>query len=975
MQIIFAPILNFSRTTAMKILRLVSIAFGMVLVSSVSVSSIATTVRGIVTDGDNLPLPGAAVQLIMMPDTVSKGFMLAGDSGDFQFEKVSPGDYWIMASMVSMADAYKKIKLQQADTLIDVGRLQLKDDAITLQEAVVTAVKAAVVAKQDTLEFNAGSFSTSSNATVSDLLKKLPGVEVGSDGSITSNGKTITKILVDGKEFFGDDPQMATKNLPSNMVDKVQVVDRKSDLARLTGVDDGEEETVINLTVKKDMNNGWFGNVSAGYGTDSRYQGSFVVNNFNNGNQITILGGLNNINDNGFTDRGRGRFRDFGGNNGINTSQRLGLNFNVGNEEKFRIGGNVLYSHSDRISESRTATQYLFPDSVSLQNAYSNMRDKGHNINSDFRIQWNIDEYNTIDFRPNFSMNIRDSRRDGYSELIAGDADNTMVNTNTTDNSNRGTSLSASGNLIYNHKFRNRTGRSFSLQAGYTFSNTRQRANSWSNMLFYLLDDSDETLFRFDDNHTWSNLLNTRLTWTEPLGNPSRGNYINIAYSLKYQWNNADKLTYNLPLPESIESFVFPAYSYMPQDAVLDNDLSNSFRNEFFSQELQVGYKKVSKKLNIDAGMLFSPSSSSSENLIDASRNIPARWVWNVSPYARIRWKIADRTALRAHYRARTSQPSMSQLQPVADVTDPLNVIVGNPDLKPTFTQNIGLHFNDYKVSSQQSIFAMINASFALNSVTSRTIANPETGGRTTTYTNVNGNLNLMAMGFYNRSFTNRHWRMNARLMARYASTPGYINGDYNRLGQLTLSPTAGVTYSCDVFQMTLNPAYTFSSVRNTLPNQANRVTHAYGFNADATLTLPFGLNLNTDLAFSKNSGYTQGFNYDQWLWNAEISYSFLRDKSLTFAVRAYDILGQKKNVSRTISASTIVDNEYNDLTRYVMFSLTWNFNTLNKRSKGVMPEDDGLPMPPPDEKRDGGHSPLGDGPKGRGPGGFGGLR
>ena len=210
-------------------------------------------------------------------------------------------------------------------------------------------------------------------------------MEIGTDGSITSNGKTIKKILVDGKEFFGDDPQLATKNLPSNMVDRVQVVDRKSDLARLTGVDDGEEETVINLTVKKDMNNGWFGNVGGGYGTDDRYQGSFVVNNFNNGNQITLLGGANNINNMGFSDMGRGRFRDFGGNGGINRSQRIGLNFNVGKEEIFRVGGNVFYSHSDRTSTRKTATQFLFPDSVSYQNSGSRSRDKGHNIRSDFR--------------------------------------------------------------------------------------------------------------------------------------------------------------------------------------------------------------------------------------------------------------------------------------------------------------------------------------------------------------------------------------------------------------------------------------------------------------------------------------------------------------------------------------------------------------------------------------------------------------
>lgn len=849
-------------------------------------------------------------------------------------------------------------------------------DVTLLDEMVVTAIKAAVVAKQDTIEFNAGSYRTAPNATVSELLKRLPGVEVGSDGSITSNGKTVSKILVDGKEFFGDDPQMATKNLPSNMVDKVQVVDRKSDLARITGVDDGEEETVINLTVKKDMNNGWFGNVSAGYGTDNRYEGSFVVNNFFKGNQVTILGGLNNINENGFSDRGRGRFRDFGGNNGISVAQRLGVNFNVGKGEDFRIGGNVMYSHSRRDARSTTATQFLFPDSVSYQDARSATIDRGHNINSDFRLQWKIDSDNTLEFRPNFSMNFRDASLDSYSLLTAGDATRSKVNSNAGKQENRGVSLQTSGNLIFNHNFASRPGRSFSIQGQYSFSDTRQKSNSWSNIVYYLLHDNDEEYYRFIDSRSWSNSVDGRITWTEPLGDVAKGNFLTASYRIQYQWSNADKFTYNLPSPSDPENFIIPSPSEVPADGVPVTDLSNSFRNKFFSQELQIGYKKVNKALNLDAGLLFAPASSLSDNLINPDASVDRRWVWNVSPYANIRWKIGERTSLRARYRARTSLPSMSQLQPVADVSDPLNITEGNPNLKPTFTQNINLSFNDYKSSSQQALFAVINASYAMNSVVARTVTDKETGGRYTTYSNVNGNFNIFGMGMITRPFTNRSWRFNANLHARFSSVPGYINGDFNRIGSLTLSPRAGITFSSDIFQMTLNPSYSFNNVSNSLPMQPGRSTHAYGFDSNIGLYLPFGLDLTTDLSFSKTSGYSHGFNSSQWLWNAQLSYSFLADKSLTASVRAYDILNMKKNISRSVSASTIIDSEYNDLTRYVMFSLTWNFSTLKKKASAMMPEEFGMPGPPPGE---GGHrpgersegGPQGPSPHG-GPGGFG---
>lgn len=931
--------------------------------------SIAGDIKGTVVDIDNAPLPGASVTLRSLPDSVTTALQATNLDGDFQINNIKNGRYFLTVSMTGMDDVIKFINLSDSINNVSLGRITLSENAIVLKETVVTGVRAAVVAKQDTVEFNADSYHTATNSTVDQLLKKLPGVEVGSDGSITSNGKSITKILVNGKEFFADDPQMATKNLPSNMVDKVQVIDRKSDLARLTGIDDGEEETVINLTVKKDMNNGWFGNVAGGYGFDNRYNGSFVINNFNNGNQVTILGGLNNVNESGFTDRGRGRFRDFGGSGGITTAQRLGLNFNVGKEEIIRIGGNVLYSHSDRKVTQKSATQYLFPDSVSYQDAGSLNNDRGHNLNVDLRLQWNIDENNTLDFRPRFSMNFRDSEKTDSSILRAGDALMSLVNENLNFQNNKGKSYETSGNLIFNHKFSSKPGRAFSVNVQYSFSKTLQKSLTWSNILYFLLQDMDEELYRYLDNKSFSNSVEGRVTWTEPLGNVQKGNFMTFSYRTRYQWNNSDQFTYNLPLPEFNDPDLNVGNS-VPPGAIFDPDLSNSFRNKFFTQELQVGYKKVSKTVNLEAGLLFSPSSSSSTDLINDARNIPTRWVWNVSPFANARVKFSNSSSLRANYRARTSQPSMSQLQPVPDVSDPLNIKIGNPELKPTFTQNIGVNFNNFNAERQQSVMLMVNASFALNSIVARTVTDSETGGRVTTYSNVNGNTNLFFMGMYTGPFANKKWRFNARLNSRYASTPGYINGDFNRSDNITLSPAAGITFSSDIFQISWNPNYSYNTIKNSLPAQNNRTTHSYGFNADASLYLPFGLDITTDLNFASNSGYTTGYNLKQWLWNAQLSYSFLSDKSLTFSVKAYDILHQKKNISRSVSANAIVDTEYNDLTRYVLFSLTWSFNTLKKKNKGPAGEDMQFMGPPPGDGRNRGNRQRSMGPP---PGGRGG--
>ena len=937
------------------------------LAATLSLSSLASVISGRVVDDRNEPLPATAVQLVSLPDTVRAGYMLAGDDGGFRFDSVNPGRYVLLISMTGMDGVSREISVPDSTSDVALGDIPLTENAVTLNEAVVTAVRAAVVAKQDTLEFNAGSFHTGPNSSVEDLLKKLPGVEVGSDGSITSGGKTVKKILVDGKEFFADDPKVASKNLPSDIVEKVQVVDRKSDAARLTGIDDGDDETVINLTVKKGMNNGWFGDVKAGYGTDGRYEGSFNVSRFVNGNQISIIGGANNINEMGFSDMGRGRFRDFGGNNGINSTRQLGINFNVGNEEKFRVGGNVFYTNTDRRAERRSHTQYLFPDSVSTLSEWSDTRDRGHSVRADFRLQWNIDERNTLEFRPRFSLDFRRSELADTSVLRNGEPDFAKVNANESRRFNRGRSLEASGDLIFNHRFASRKGRSFSVRFEYSFSDTKQRGTTWSDIEYFLRKDDSESLYRYLDGHQWSNYVQGRLTYTEPLGDPEKGHFLNLSYKAGYRWNNADQLTYTLPLPTDPTGFMPPEYSSVPADGTLDESLSNSFRNSFFNQELQIGYKYSKKGANIDAGILVAPSSMRSEDLINPARNVATRWTWNVAPYARLRYKFSDRSSISANYRARTSQPSVSQLQPVADVSDPLNIKVGNPSLRPTFTQSIGAHFNSFDLASQRSLFAVVNASMALNSIVSRTVSDPLTGARTTTYANADGNWNLFGMVMLNQPLRNRSWRFNVRFNGMYSNTPGYIDGDFNRSGSLRLSPSAGLTFSSTVFQMTFNPTYTFGLATNSLPRQLDRKTHSYGFDTDVEVSLPFGLSLSTDLSFSKSTGYSAGFNTSEWLWNAELSYSTLADKSLTFSVRAFDLLGQNRNISRSVSSSIITDSQYNDLTRYVMFGVSWKFNTLKSKPKRRAPggPDDLPPGPPP-----GGRGP---GSQGGGPGGPGG--
>ncbi|MCF0214190.1 MAG: TonB-dependent receptor, partial [Muribaculaceae bacterium] len=306
----------------------------------------ASDIKGRITDKSGEPMMQATVRLLR-PDSTFVSGTTSDVDGNYKFQGIRAGKYILETSYVGYEPSTQNITVA-SDKTLKVDPIEMAESSVMLKEVSVVGVKTPVKVMVDTVEFNADSYKTRPNAVVEDLLKRLPGVEVDADGKITANGKEITKILVDGKEFFSDDPKVASKNLPVELVDKLQVIDRKSDLARLTGVDDGEDETVINLSVKKGMKNGWFGTAEAGYGLNNRYSASFNVSRFNNDNQYTLLGNFNNINELGFTDGNGNRFRRFGGDNGITSSQAIGFNFNVGNGEIFRVGGNIMYSHSDK---------------------------------------------------------------------------------------------------------------------------------------------------------------------------------------------------------------------------------------------------------------------------------------------------------------------------------------------------------------------------------------------------------------------------------------------------------------------------------------------------------------------------------------------------------------------------------------------------------------------------------------------------
>lgn len=893
------------------------------------IPALAYNITGSVVDSQNEPLPDATIRLLSSRDSSFVKGVIADIDGKFSFTGVKNGSYIVESQYIGYSNSYNDVKVEGKN--VALGTIELFESSHMLAEATVTGVKTPIKVMQDTVEFNADSYKTQPNAVVEDLLKRLPGVEVDSDGKITANGKEVTKILIDGKEFFSDDPKVASKNLPVNMVDKLQVVDRKSDLARLTGVDDGEDETVINLTVKPGMQNGWFGTVEAGYGTDDRYKATFNVNRFWSGNQLTFIGNANNTNELGFTDGNGSRFRRFGGDQGINNSQSFGVNFNVGKEEIIRVGGDVMYSHTDRTSYQRRLRQYLLQENSYDENTVSDNNDKGHNVRADFRVEWKPDEYNTLDFRPNFSYNQNDSRSDVFSVATGK---NQTLNRSESD----GTSYEAGGRLIYNHNFKSHPGRSFSVHGNYRMTNVREHEDSYVYNVFKQMNDSVDVYDQWTDNHTWSNSVNGRLSWTEPIGDSKNGNFITVAYSIRANWNNADKLVYDRPVSPTGTfwdytlggtDYSVPVYEVDYNGAVLNDTLSNRFRNTTVQHDMRVGYKKVNSAYTLDAGLSVVPIRSHSINLINDAKSIPTRVTWNFSPFVRLKYKFSKTSSLNFDYFGRSSQPSMSQLQPVTDYSDPLNVVKGNPELVPTFNHNIRLRQQYFDPERQMSIMTMGFGSLSQNSIISRTEYDLTTGGRTTTYENVNGVWELHLMNMFSMPLRNKAWTFNNHLFLNASRRVGYNNAERNISMTTGFAESFSFAFRPDNLELELRPNYFFQTVHNSIASLDNQTTHRFGGTFNATYYTPWNIILATDLNFSATRGYAAGYDSDSWMWNASISYQFLPGKNATIMLKAYDLLQQKKDINRTITATYIDDTEYNALTRYFMLSFTYKFNTF----------------------------------------------
>ena len=943
------------------------------------------------------PVPFATASLAAKGSSSASKYILTDDHGQATITKVAKGTYVLKAEIMGYKTHTQEINV---DKNINLGDIKMAEDAVALDAAKVSAVGNPIVIKKDTIEYNASSFKTSDNDMLEQLLKKLPGVEVEADGSISANGQTIKKITIDGKTFFLDDPQLASKNIPAKIIDKVKVVEKKSDQAMFTGIDDGEEETIIDLTMRPGMMKGWFGNIMAGGGhdvpgqgsdmNDWRYQGAAMVGRFTDKSQISMILNANNTNNRGFNDMagsmmrnmrggggGMGRGRGgWGNSNGITTSWMGGLNgaFTL-LDNMMDLSGNYLYNGSiNDVMEESSKTTYLDEGARLINNQIGNgsTMTMGHRIG--MRLEHKFSENTSILFEPQF--NIGGGNYNEYSDFETfTERANNQVETNKgyTNNFGENDNWQANGFLLFRQRL-GKPGRTISANIRYSFSNNIM--NGINQSLTSEYDEQDELWSdaivnqRFNQRST-SASLNGRLVYTEPLGHDL---FLEANYSYRWNRNFSEKLTYN----SGSDVMKDGKLEYDPRDEYQDDKYSNRILNRSISQTAGVNLSYQKEKFRAQLGVSANPTDTYNET---TGHSPYQSNVVNWSPQAMMNYDFTDNSNVRFFYFGRSSQPSTSQLLPVPDNSDPINISLGNPNLNPYFNHNLRGMFGYTNKKTFTSVHARFGASLVENPITN---ARWNDGG--TQYSiPVNGpnsgSADLRVM--VNSPFGNSGFSIFSMTYGRYNESTSYqgtgkldsdkyynaaeatfdynaFNADHGDLEasdafvtnlnqNVSLTQRLRVTYRNDIVELRLGGRARVNKSWNTMKDSNVAATWNNQIDASMNWTIPGGINLIADVDYNWYEGYTS-VQENEVVLNAEIT-KLLFKKQFTLALKAYDILGQSKNLSVTDSMNTHTETRNNTLGRYVILSLTYRFGNFNgngqRRGPGG-PGGPGGPMGPP---------------------------
>ncbi|HEX5155559.1 MAG TPA: outer membrane beta-barrel protein [Parafilimonas sp.] len=923
--------------------------FVIVLFFSASISfAQKTVIRGRIYDSIiQKGLAYTTVSLVHAGDSTLVSFARADSSGFFDLNAVEKGKYLLSASYVGYVPVWKTIEVNGA-SIQNIGDVYMQDVKFA-SDVTVNVKRPPVVINNDTLEFNTENFKTQPNAVVEDMLKKMPGVTVDKDGTVKINGQTIKRVLVNGREFFTGDVKMATQNLPADAVDKVQVFDRQSDQSQFTGADDGNSEKTINLKLKKDKDNALFGKLMAGAGSDERYDAQANMNRFKGKEQLSLLGMSNNTNRQGFelmdvlnfTGELQRGMRNGGGieirtetnnNNdnrglpvtglgqqqqGIANTTAGGINYNnIWNKDKTDWSSNYMGSDIHLNTDQESNTQNILPG-----NSYNSFK-KSNSIydNTQHRLNVILDQKidSSLSFRITPSAVWQSTDKKSAEQYSSETTDAIKLNQGFTNTTSEADAFNFNMDMLLRKRFAKK-GRTVSLNMSMLYNHSESTGTLLSDNIFYNNDGStsDTSLNQTNTRDAITRNFVSTLIYTEPVGKRS---LLEVKSFFNTNTGNSNKQTYDY----NDISNKYDAYNPL---------LSNDYKNNYTYAGGGISFRTNQKKLNITAGSQLQFATLKGKDIAN-DQNIKQRFT-DVLPTAIVQYNISRMKNLRLEYNTFTTQPSIVQLQPVADVSDPLNIVIGNPSLKRQYQHNIQINLLAANPAARKNLFGLLNFTTTANAIV-RVDSVKQNGTRVSSYTNANGVYAVFGNLEYGFPLKKLKSRVDVGSSARYGRNVSFVNTERNDIATISIGPNVEYHFGIDnKIDLDVAARLWLNNTKYSLQSYSDNNYLRQDYSIGLTNYLPWNISIRNDFNYIIYTGRADGFNSNIPLWNASIAKGILKNRRGEFKFSVQDILNKNTGITRSSNQGYITDEKYNVLRRYFLLGFTYSLNKSGLNTGG----------------------------------------
>ena len=901
------------------------------------------------------PMIQATIQLFQASDSTFAGGTVSNEKGNFYLEAPRAGTYKLRISSVGYQTLERELTLRRNEQL-DLGDLLMETESTMLKETVITGRAAQVIVRKDTIMYNPEAFRTPEGSAIEELIKRIPGAEVDEDGNITINGKEVKKILLDGKEFMLGDVETALKNIPVSIIQNLKFYDQQSDQSRITGIEDGEKETVLDFSIKKGMNRGYMTNLDLAAGTKHRYASRVMGSSFTDKTRIVLLGNFNNKEENaGWWNR-----------RGLNARKMLGTNLNYDDNNKLKVDFSLRWNHRDGDNQTETAVQNFYSEtSRTFSNSNTSNFTRSNNWRGNLRLEWKPDTLTNILLRANGTYGTDDATTTSISATFDEDPYNYAVdplaeisslnpallehtiNHNQTANLTYGLNKNAWA-MLQLYRRLNPKGRNIVVRFEGSLGDTQNENVSNNEVHLFRVKNQaglDSTYYTARYNTTPGDNKGyvASATYSEPLW---KGAHLQFNYELRYSQNKSNRQTYDFSKDQSLPDIfhgIDPEYRdwdpwlYTVRDSLdnfLDRSLSRFSEYKNYTHNLRLTLRHREEKYDYNIGFLVQPQRS---DFVQDYRGIyvdTVRIVTNLTPTVNFHYKFSDQSNLWIRYRGDTRQPEMTQLLDIRDDSNPLYITMGNPGLKPQFTNSLNVYYNNYIVRYKRSIVLYGNYRHIRNSISDFVVYDPATGGRTSRPENINGNWNVNAGLTFNTALdSTAHWNIGSDTRLRYNKFVSYVAQDKadaakNTTRSYNLNQRLSFGYRNDWLEITLDGNVTYQHSRNELQPTADLDTWLLHYGGQFLVRLPYDFEISMNLHERSRRGYNDAtMNTNELLWNGQISKPFLKNKSLIVALNFYDLLGQQSNYERWVNASGRTDTRYNSVNSYAMLHVRYRLN------------------------------------------------